>query len=134
MEWKEYFNFTVVRHPLDRIVSEYYYSKDKWGFESIQDFIQHPHLQGTLNAPIITINKKIAVDNILKFEDLEREWRLLLTAIGLDYVELPRENSTQRPPNTPPEKVLGDRDIKTIAEKCPFEKTVHEKLGYEWRL
>ena len=74
-EWNEYFKFSIDRNPWDVAVSYYFYMKyaDRIQQKTFDEWIQNENLQKINNWKKYTINNKVAVDKVLKYENLNNE-------------------------------------------------------------
>jgi len=102
----EYFKFTFVRNPWDKVVSQYEFRRDPARFPanntsnmSFEQFINNPNgrpLQNQLDW--VTINQIIAVDWIGKFEYLQDDYNELCDILGVKRKILEHYNKTERRP------------------------------------
>ncbi|MCF8055254.1 MAG: sulfotransferase family protein [Desulfocapsa sp.] len=110
--WQEYFIFSFVRNPYDRLLSMYSM------FTQYKEFKNHPwnnypSFQSFLNSIVSgeTIigdnpyhrcltgdNDKLLVDFIGKFESLQESFNEVCSTIGLPQTELPHETSSTHKP------------------------------------
>lgn len=94
--FNEYYTFTSVRHPLDKLISSYFYwienpqlgpqvrpldySFSEWvfnyGFE---------HKLAIFHEPYYKINGKIIVDDYIRYELLERYLQEICELLGMEY-------------------------------------------------
>ena len=89
---EEYFSFTFVRNPWDRIMSSYLYSK-RLGYEfTFKSFFNSPVFESHCKPQSYFINKNI--DFIGKFEDLQGDFDLVCENLGIESKQLPHENKT----------------------------------------
>jgi len=103
-KFKAYFKFALVRNPWDWLVSRYHWSRDKQGvFEfSFEEFLhrldnkialsdQAPWLEAALEPQLnrITIDGKIAVDFVGRFENLEKDFARICSKLNLEPIALP---------------------------------------------
>jgi len=98
--WRDYFKFCFVRNPWERAVSDWRWRMTKCGRDDIDlagfldcleraDFA-HPAIpQHWDNWPIYTIDHRIAVDFVGRFESLEADLKSVFERIGLPYSGLP---------------------------------------------
>ncbi|CAB4817470.1 unannotated protein [freshwater metagenome] len=103
--------FSVVRHPLNRFLSQYAFMKkhqDKWPqFESLRspdDFVDAIERNDTNiiirieqilpQCAYITLDGAICVDDVLRHEAIESEFRNFCAKIGLAQRHLPQANRT----------------------------------------
>ena len=100
--WSQYFKFCFVRNPFERAVSDYIWRTRKRGRSDLSfvEFLQriqqrdfsHPVIPHQFdNWPVYTINDRIAVDFVGRFENLEQDVQTALEKIGLPIVQLPQE-------------------------------------------
>ena len=109
IDLKNYYIFTVVRNPYDRLVSLYYYLKEdnkKYKMmnyllfiDNINTFSEFVHylknnwdeLKYNIGKPmikyIIDKNNKIVVNKIVKFEDLQKDMNDVFEKTGLTYID-----------------------------------------------
>jgi hypothetical protein len=74
--WNSYFKFTVVREPLDRAISFYYWARRSHGREapaSFSLFLRQYASQIYENWMLYTENNKICLDKVVYFENLTQE-------------------------------------------------------------
>ena len=111
--WKEYTKFTIVRNPWARAVSDYLWMlKDTGIHDSFKKFIlkegkfkhilndsENMNYRGDHLIPqldFISINNKIVIDNILKFENIKNEYPLFLKKVGLTTKPLPHDKKGKK--------------------------------------
>ncbi|WP_421726025.1 sulfotransferase family 2 domain-containing protein [Bauldia sp.] len=106
--WRGYFKFAVERNPWDRQVSNYFHRanrREKRGLspKSFDAYITSPILRRVHhvrldNWRIYTIDDAIAVDDVLRYEDLDNACRGLAERLGLPKtIALPRVRGEHRP-------------------------------------
>ncbi len=88
--WKEYFKFTIVRNPYDRMISRFFYSKnlkgsaiDHYELNTINQMIRYNANYVNENWSIYTISDNIVVDFALRYEMMELDMKQLTLRIGL---------------------------------------------------
>ena len=134
--WDAYYKFAVERNPWDRQVSNYFHrqsqSATKQDFERyitspIYRRIHHVKLD---NWGIYTIDDEIAVDTVLKYEELETELPKVLRTLGLTgEVTLPRARAGHRPAGVDYRKYYTDRAAEIVGQW--YAKEI-EAFGYEF--
>ena len=105
---KEYFKFTIVRNPWDRMVSAYHYLHDfhvkKFG--DFEKWLEHKHdmvtnnkyREGSHYTPQVEFTHcdgQQVVDYIGRFEDLEGSYKHICNSIGIEYVPLKKLNPSK---------------------------------------
>jgi len=110
VEWKNYHKFCVVRNPFEKAVSDYY-----WMVGSLDNpptFLEfllavkagNPW-PGVIplrpyNWPIYTINDKVVVDSVVRFENLKSDLSDVFRKIGIPWDgDLPNAKGGMRPNN-----------------------------------
>ncbi len=109
-EFKEYFKFTVVRNPWDWLVSRYFWSRYHqrlfdYTFEEFIDNVyrgeslnkNQPWLEEALNSQVsrISIEGKISVDFIIKFENLQKDFDKVCEIAKITKRKLPHKFKTK---------------------------------------
>lgn len=99
--WNSYFKFTTERNPWDRQISLFFYRhKRKKGSTNLtfEAFLTSPwytalHSVRVRNWETYSIGNSIAVDRVLRFENIEKEFAELRSTLGLKNSELPHKNA-----------------------------------------
>lgn len=100
----EYFKFSVIRHPLDRLFSTYNY----WGYSTVisfDTFLRYifPKLMNTdtrrfflkpQTCFLMDANKKLLVNHLCRFENLDEDFQYVRNHLKLPDGKLPRVNSS----------------------------------------
>lgn len=100
-EFENYFKFAIIRNPFDRAVSRYVYTKkisNKFKNYSFNEFLEYDiknNLKVLEQFSFCTFNKKdIWLDKIIKFENLDRELKVLYKKIFQKEINIPHLNKT----------------------------------------
>lgn len=82
-EWEEYYKFSVDRNPWDVAVSWFFWMKHAGRLqeETFDSWVKSAKLSGLKNWDKYTIDNTIAVDRVLKYENLDNE----LSTIPIPY-------------------------------------------------
>ncbi|MHA1195488.1 MAG: sulfotransferase family 2 domain-containing protein [Promethearchaeota archaeon] len=121
--WNEYFKFTFERNPWDKLISWFYHQNPELSFK---DWLSNSKisLKGhPINYPLYTINGKIAVDFLGKYERLNKDLAFILKKLGFPLEELPREKVEYRKDKNN-YKSYYDDDTKKIVEKI-YKKEIN---------
>lgn len=132
--WNEYFTFTIVRHPIDRLISEYFWSNRSGKFSSFSQFIRSNHVRGTLNHPIITdANGKLAsFDFIVRYERLPEDFDELLRQLKIiRYRDMPKVKTGFRKDYRHWKVFVSKVDLEFIKSRFQKELKIHKELGYD---
>lgn len=115
-EFESYFKFTVVRDPVERLGSAFHFLKgggineaDKAFFDqhlanyqTLEEFVfgwlTKDRIQSYIHllpqTYFLTINGKLAVDKIIRLEDIETEFPLIAKRLGVSLSKLDKMNSS----------------------------------------
>lgn len=98
--WSRYTKFSIERNPWDRQVSYYYYlHRDPSSRPDFATYLRDPRYKARMNNfAIYGLGDDIAVDRVLRYENLAAEFAEVMAEIGVDpSPELPRAKSRSRP-------------------------------------
>lgn len=94
-EWNEYLKFCIVRNPWAKTVSDYFWRTQRIEappvFEAYVDaLVSGASLGGLMprnhdNWPMYAIGDRVAVDRVIRFENLTDELSQVLAELGLDW-------------------------------------------------
>lgn len=126
--WNSYYKFTVARNPWDAAISMYYWRSGE-SRPSLSEFIASSDLDPLKkNFLIYTLDGKVAVDKICRFENLKEELATVYEHLGIPGpLELPRAKGQSRPDKRPYQEVYGQADADAIAKIFADEINL---LGY----
>jgi hypothetical protein len=131
-KWDSYYTFCFERNPWDRIISQYYWVNKSEPRPTIQKFIRSKAPLNLKNRGYggYTIDGKVVVDKICKFENLTEEIDAVRKLVGIpEQLELPRAKSQSRKAKGSYRDLLGEDDRDYIS------KLFHDEIilmGYEW--
>lgn len=128
--WEEYYKFTIERNPWDKVVSDYFWARrhpeNQIPFEQ---WVREGRWSGS-HFHFYTINGKVDVDRILRYENLESELKALLADLGVkETVDLPKAKTGFRKKNAHYRDVHTAYTKKRVAEE--FHREI-EYFGYEF--
>ena len=141
-EFKNYFKFTFIRNPWDRVVSFYHYQiKRGWDFypfnetipfkKFVKEWLKQMPEQTSLNTNscydwISDENSDLLVDFIGRFENIQEDFNIVCDKIGIQQQRLPHKNKSQHKHYT---EYYDDETRKIVAKK--FAKDI-EYFNYEF--
>jgi hypothetical protein len=130
--WQKAHKWTIERHPYEKAVSQAYFKMWFMGrpagdFQAVLDeLIAYDEID---NRDLYTIDGRVALDEIIRQEDLPASFNAVLAKSGLRFDgELPRAKTVQRADRRPAAEILTDRRKKAIYESC---RETFELMGYE---
>jgi len=130
--WEQYFKFTIVRNPFDKMVSAFFHfeksqNPDKYSMDNLTDIERFRNWVSDggeiVDRDIYLIKGKVAVDYFIRFESLKEDIESVCSKLQLDYdlADLPTLKSEHR-----------DRTIKLKDfYDAPTEKIVRELFKFE---
>ena len=134
-QWNSYFKFCFVRNPFDRAVSLYYWRMKNWEKKhdqerpSVSDYILSLAPEKLSTWQRYTINGKVAVDHVARFENLQGEIDAICQRLGLAPILLPQTKSNIRKDRSPYQELLNSAARSKIESACEKEMT---EFGYNW--
>jgi len=82
--WDSYYKFCFERHPLDKAISHYFWLGRRVKFNSVQDYIDNGGIDRIRGFHSYSINGKVAVDKVYKYENLDESLLDLSQKLGLE--------------------------------------------------
>ncbi len=127
--WNSAFKFTTERHPYEKAVSFAWFRAERTG-DFAQALDEILRLRNYRNYDLYTIDGKVAVDFVIRYEQMDKDVPQVEKAIGgLPILpRLPRANAHQRKDRRPAREVLTAEQKAQVQEVCREE---FELLGYE---
>lgn len=130
--WNSYYKFCFERNPWDRVISLYYWRCKKEPRPTIKKFIDSGALKRLKRKGIelYSIDGKVAVDRICRFENIAEELESIRTHLGIgEKLELPRAKSRFRKDKRSYRDILDVEQQARIAELFSDEIRL---MGYEF--
>ncbi len=128
--WDSYFKFTVERNPWDKTISDFYWRGSRGGPQSLDSYFRK--YRGDFkhfNFPRYSLNGTVAVDAIVRFEQLIPDLTSVLQRIGIQFDGwLPRAKGLSRKDRRHYSELLSPAQQQTIAEH--FRPEI-DLLGYQ---
>ncbi|MDP3858096.1 MAG: sulfotransferase family 2 domain-containing protein [Stagnimonas sp.] len=134
-QWSEYHKFCVVRNPYDKVVSMFFFRRQR-GIIKPPGASEAEQLENALRleAPVsdrnvYCIDDRIAVDSVLRYERLQADLADLCTRLGLPWrpQELPRYKAGFRPPEARVEALYTEASRAIVRHAYAWE---FETFGY----
>lgn len=120
--WAGYFKFCFERNPFDKIVSWYQWMNKDGQYQSMREFIESGQAEKVRGREVYSIDDKIAVDQVYKFEELEAALEdLNLRLNPSDRITLPPKKTKSSGSTLSYREVLTDFEIDWIKEKYQWE-------------
>ena len=128
--WRDYFTFSMERHPYEKVVSHVYYharGKDNWDFDKeLKRVLKKAYY---VSYPIYSEGKTPIVDYIVNYEKLAEELAFLSDKLGFDVASsYPKTKHKHRSDRRPARELLSDAAKEEIYENCRVE---FDALGFE---
>lgn len=101
------FRFSCIRNPWDRLISVYFFWKgighiksdklDEFDPHEFEKMLKLPHAH-TSYTKFLSIENKLFVDFLMRFESLDDDFARVCEALGLSGVDLPHKNKSNHAP------------------------------------
>ena len=121
--WSSYFKFTVERDPWDKAVSLYYWrTREMQPRPTLLAFLESAKRTSLSNFDVYSIDGRIAVDRVIRYESLERDLDEVRSQLGIpEPIELPRAKGQHRPREADARRLIGPREKAIIDRLCARE-------------
>lgn len=94
--WDSYYKFCFEREPVSKMISWYNWLNRDGKWESFSEFLASPQAFRVSGIDLYTIDSRIAVDDVYKFENLDKAMAEIAERLGLPEVpELVRTKSSK---------------------------------------
>lgn len=134
--WNNSFKFSVVRNPYSKVVSAWKFLDDLKEKE-LKDVLASPpkleswrnyhHFTRTITSMLLVENK-LCTDYVIKYENLNEDFKYILEVLGVNNMQLPNVNKTYGK-NKNENKHILDKDVKTQIQNLYHDDFVN--FGYE---
>lgn len=140
--WNNYYSFSIIRHPIEVLISVYYHNKyrrdthNRIIFSSFSEFIRSDVGKKQTNKRLLEPPKDHkGFDKIMRFENLQSDFNKVIKDINLiQYKSLPNVHTNERKDKRPWYKQIDYQDfefiIKNFKEELDFFR---ENFGYEYK-
>jgi hypothetical protein len=130
--WNEYFKFCFERNPWDRFISLYYWRCKQEPRPSIAQFMASGamDLMKQKGFDIYSIDGKLSVDKVYRYEDLKEALKDIRIRLGLpEPLSLPKAKGEYRLDRRPYREVLSAEEKDRIAQRFSEEISL---FGYSF--
>ncbi len=119
--WSSYTKFCFERNPWERVISEYHFQRKAqpaaYSEISLEEFIERELY--SLNYPLYTVENRLAVDWLGRYEQLLPDLQQLCRQLGVPFDGwLPRAKGNFRPQRANAAEQLTPRLINLIGDRC----------------
>jgi len=122
--WSTYFKFCFERNPWDRLISHYFHLFRKSPRPSFSDYIfsSAPLSLKRRGHDVYTIDRKVAVDRVCRFENLEQELAQVCRDLGIvEGLVLPNAKGGTRKDRRPYQEFFGKAEREKAADMFSSE-------------
>lgn len=129
--WRSYYKFAIERDPWDKAISLYYWrTRNEEPRRPLLQFLQEVGARSLSNAHIYLIDGKLAVDRIIRYENLAEQLEEIRLRLALpEPLALPRAKGTHRSERSHYSQLIGPAERAVIDAACAREI---ELLGYRF--
>jgi len=122
--WDTYFKFCIERNPWDKAVSLYYWRTRRAPNDkpTLVDFLRSEKQQSLSNHYIYTLDGELAVDHVMRYENLDAELVTLGRKLGLpETPQMPRAKASFRKDRRHYSELFGEAERALVAWACAPE-------------
>lgn len=113
--WNTYYKFCFERNPWDKVVSWYYWIHKNKTPPPISEFVHSSKAEDIRGFDLYTIDSKVAVDKVYRYEELNDAMKDISERLGLPEVpSLPNAKSQFRVDKRSYHEILTEADIDQI--------------------
>jgi hypothetical protein len=115
--WNSYFKFCFERNPWDKVVSHYYWQKRHKNYSSVLEYIKAGEFGNIKGLKHYSINGKVAVDKIYKYEEISDAMASITKQLHLATpIQMPdyKAKSQYRKPGTSYAEFLTQKEAELI--------------------
>jgi hypothetical protein len=129
--WRSYYKFAIERDPWDKAISLYYWrTRNEEPRRPLLQFLQQVGARSLSNAHIYLIDGKLAVDRMIRYENLAEQLEEIRQRLALpEPLALPRAKGTHRSERSHYSQLIGAAERAVIDAACAREI---ELLGYRF--
>ena len=128
--WNGYFKFCFERNPFDKAVSLYFWhTRDLEVRPEVNSYIQGMPRSRLSNWDLYTIDDRVAVDFVGRYENLEDDLRRIMSRLGLSDYALPVAKGDAQKQRQHYSRLLDADTRRHIETVCGREIA---ELGYAW--
>lgn len=129
--WDRYFTFAVERDPWDKAVSLYFWrTREMEPRPTLLQFLEATKENSLSNFDHYTIGGRVAVDRVVRYENLEQGLEEVRLKLGLpEPLVLPRAKSGHRPVGSRSTALVGPREKAIVDRACAREIAL---FGYQF--
>lgn len=128
--WNSYYKFCFERNPYDKALSLYYWATRKMEpLPDINDFLKSFPRYLISNWIFYSIDNRVAVDHVGKFENLNDDLNLVCQQLGIPNLLLLRTKSNPRKIKKHYSQILNQESRSLIEEICSNELL---EFNYKW--
>lgn len=127
--WNSYFKFCIERNPYDKAVSLYYWrTRGARVKPRFLDFLNSVESHRISNFELYSINGRVAVDHIVRYEDLARGLNEIAAMLGIHSLDMPKALNGHRKKRNYRE-MFSSKERRIIERECRREI---ELLAYDF--
>jgi hypothetical protein len=126
--FNEYFKFSIVRNPFDKMVSHFFWQQhiEPGRFICFDEFVKHFYQHKAISSwKFFSINNNFILNGIVKFENLKNDLKNCIIDIPIDISNI-FEKSNIRPPDLKYQDMYTDDLRKMVEEQCVNEITMFD--------
>ena len=128
--WNEYFKFSAVRNPWDRMTSAWFWqTRGDTNRRDLSTFLNYSDLKPISMFEQLSLNKSVCTDFLIRYENLNEDYKKVCKLLKINPIELPHAKAGYKSKDVPYWEHYNEHTKKIIEFR--FKDDI-ENFGYKF--